>query len=171
VTTRIPFTARIFAAAPEAGAGTFGGYEMAQFGPLEFLVIAFPGMELSDRVANALRTVEVSGDVRIVDALLVVKDATGKVRSEELTDVAALADVAAEYGLADAPSSLVDAEDVQEVGEVLHAGSHAIALLVEHVWARETAEAAWSAGGALMAAVRIPDAYVAEATTEYTMTA
>jgi uncharacterized membrane protein len=146
------------------------GGEMAQFGPLEFLVIAFPGEELSDRVANALRTVEVSGDVRIVDALVVVKDAAGHVHSDELTDVAELAAVAAEYGLADAPRRLVDDEDIQEVGEVLHAGSHAVALLVEHVWARETAEAAWSAGGSLMASVRIPDAYVAEATAEHALT-
>jgi uncharacterized membrane protein len=137
---------------------------MPQFGPLEFLVMAFPGEELSDRVANALRTVEVGGDVRIVDAIVVLKDATGDVRSVELTEVAALSGVAAEYGLADAPSCLVDDEDVREVGEVLHPGSHAVALLVEHVWARETAEAAWSAGGSLMASVRIPDAYVAEAT-------
>ena len=101
----------------------------------------------------------------------VVKDAAGTVRSVELTEVPALTSVAAEYGLADAPSCLVDDEDVREVGEVLHAGSHAVALLVEHVWARETAEAAWSAGGSLMASVRIPDAYVAEATANQVLTA
>ena len=134
-----------------------------RIGPLEFLVIAFPGEELSDLAAHALRAVEVGGDVRIVDALVIVKQGDGAVRCEELGDVAALAAVAAEYGLHDVPLNLVDAEDVEEVGAVLAPSSHAFALLVEHVWARETAEAAQAAGGALMATVRVPEAHVANA--------
>lgn len=132
-------------------------------GPLEFLVVAFPAGGVSDRVAQALRKVEVSGDVRIVDAVVVVKDRDGRVRGEELVDVEELAPIAAEYGLGETRISLVDAEDVEEVGEVLAPGSVGLAILVEHAWARETADAVRGCGGALMAAIRIPDGHATEA--------
>jgi hypothetical protein len=136
---------------------------MAMVGPLELLVLAFPGSVLPDRVGVALRTVEVSGDVRVVDAIAVGKDAGGVVTSHELGDIAVLADVATHYGLADMDTSLIDAADVEEIGVLLTPGSTAVALLVEHAWARETAESVWDLGGVLLASVRIPPAYAQEA--------
>ena len=132
-------------------------------GPLEFLVVAFPGEELPDRVAAVMRAVEVGGDVRIVDALVVVKAYDGRVSDHELADLVELAGVASEYGLADLGTSLIDAADVDEIGQVLGASTVALALLIEHTWARETATAVRELGGALVAAVRIPDGYADEA--------
>jgi uncharacterized membrane protein len=136
---------------------------MAGIGPLEFLVVAFPGEDLPDRVAAVLRAVEVGGDVRIVDALVVVKTYHGRISDHELTDLDALASVAAEYGLADLGTSLIDAADVDEIGQVIDAGTVALALLIEHTWARETVAAVRELGGELVAAVRIPDGYADEA--------
>jgi uncharacterized membrane protein len=136
---------------------------MTGIGPLEFLVVAFPGEEVPDRVAAVLRVVEVGGDVRIVDGLAVVKDRDGRVRGEEFTDVPALADVAVEYGLADLRSGLIDAADIDEIGQVLDEGTVALTLLIEHTWARETAAAVRELGGSLVAAVRVPDGYAREA--------
>jgi uncharacterized membrane protein len=136
---------------------------MAGIGPLELLVVAFAGEELPDRVAGVLRAAEVGGDVRIVDALVVVKERGGRVRGAELADLAPLAAVAAEYGLADLGTSLIDAADVDEIGQVLEPGSAGLALLIEHTWARETAAAVRDLGGTVVAAVRIPDRYADEA--------
>jgi uncharacterized membrane protein len=136
---------------------------MAGVGPLEFLVVAFPGEELPDRVASVLRAVEVGGDVRIVDALAVVKDRDGRVRGAELADVPALAGLATEYDVADRGGGLIAAADVDEVGQALGAGTVALALLIEHAWAREADETVRELGGVLVAAVRIPEAYATEA--------
>jgi uncharacterized membrane protein len=139
------------------------GAVMAGIGPLEFLVVAFPGEELPDRVAAVMRAVEVGGDVRIMDALVVVKAFDGRVSDHELAEIDTLAGVAAEYGLADLGTSLIDAADVDEIGQVLGSGTVALALLIEHTWARETAAAVGDLGGRLVAAVRIPDGYADEA--------
>jgi hypothetical protein len=146
-----------------AGGRTPKGAVMGGIGPLEFLVVAFPGEELPDRAAAVPRAVEVGGDVRIVDALVVAKDRDGRVRGQELADLDALADVAAEYGLADLGAGLIDAGDVDEIGHVLDVGTVALALLIEHTWARETAAAVRELGGELLAALRIPDRYASEA--------
>ncbi|MGC9669966.1 hypothetical protein ACNTMW_25915 [Planosporangium sp. 12N6] len=136
---------------------------MAGVGPLEFLVVAFSGEELPDRVGSVLRAVEAGGDVRIVDALVVIKDRDGRVRAEELVDIPALADLAAGYPFTDPRATLIDAADVEEVGQALDAGGVALALLVEHAWARAAGAAARDLGGVLVAAVRIPEAYADEA--------
>jgi uncharacterized membrane protein len=126
-------------------------------------VVAFSGEEVPDRVSAVLRAAEVGGDVRIIDALVVVKERDGRVRDDELADLAPLAAVAAEYGLADLGTSLIDAADVDEIGQVLDAGTVGLALLIEHTWARETEGVVRELGGTLVAAVRIPDGYADEA--------
>ncbi|GAA1798010.1 DUF1269 domain-containing protein [Planosporangium flavigriseum] len=130
---------------------------MAGIGPLEFLVVAFPGEALPDRVASVLQAVETGGAVRIVDALAVVKDRDGHVRGVEFADVPALA----AYDVAD--PGLIDAADVDEVGQALDAGTAALALLIDHVWASAADAAVRELGGLLVGAVRIPEAYANEA--------
>jgi hypothetical protein len=139
---------------------------MVSLGPLEFFVVAFPGEHLPAGAGAALRKVEVSGDVRIIDALVVVRRIGGAVQSAEVTEVAELVEVAADYGLADLGLSLIDVADAWEIARALPAGTTAIALLVEHVWARETAETIAALGGAVRAALRVPAGHAAEATTQ-----
>jgi uncharacterized membrane protein len=136
---------------------------MAGIGPLELLVVAFVGEDLPDRVSAVVRAAEVGGDVRIVDALVVVKEPDGRVHDDELADLAPLAAVAAEYGLADLGTNLIDAADVDEIGQVLDAGTVGLALLIEHTWARETEGVVRELGGTLVAAVRIPEGFADEA--------
>lgn len=136
---------------------------MTGIGPLEFLVVAFPGGELPDRVASVLRAVERGGDVRVVDALAVAKDRDGRVSSAELVDVPALAGLGVERGFAEPDGGLIDAADVDEVGQALDAGTVALAVLVEHAWAREADAVVRELGGALVGAVRISEAYAKDA--------
>jgi hypothetical protein len=136
---------------------------MTGIGPLEFLIVAFEGEELPDRAGAVLRAVDVGGCVRIVDALAVAKDRHGRVRSTELADVAAFAALAGEYDFTDPDNRLIDAADVDEVGQALDAGTVALALLIDHVWARAAGQVVREARGVLVGAVRIPEAYVTEA--------
>ena len=126
-------------------------------GPLELLVIVFVGDRLPEAAGTTLRKVEVSGDVRIADALVVVKTPAGEISVEEAADVPALAEVAADYGIGDLNVPQIGVADAHEIAETLSGGVIALVLLVVHVWARETAEAVAELGGVVLRSVRIPE--------------
>jgi uncharacterized membrane protein len=132
-----------------------------ELGPVDIVVLAFPG-DVSDRTLAALDEVEAHNDVRIIDGLVVSKDADGRIDRMELGDVENLDDFAAAL-LARGATGLIGLDDVTEVGELMEPGSVALALLIEHVWAREVAAAMAADGGELIASVRIPRAYIQEA--------
>jgi uncharacterized membrane protein len=133
-------------------------------GPVDIVVLAFPG-EISAATFDALGAVEARNDIRLIDALVVIKDADGNVTGAEFGDIESLQDAAADL-LARGASGLIGLDDVDEVGQVLEPGSSALALLVEHAWARELAGAVRDAEGRLVASVRIPHEFITEAATE-----
>jgi hypothetical protein len=47
--------------------------------------------------------------------------------------------------------------DVDEIGTLLTPNSSALALMIEHTWTRRPMETVRQLGGALVAAVRLPD--------------
>jgi len=52
-------------------------------GPVEYVVIEFPGNQFNGEVAPALARLVESGTVRIIDLVFVLKDADGNVTSLE----------------------------------------------------------------------------------------
>lgn len=128
-------------------------------GPVEFLVLAFPGEQVGADVITPLVALQRSGGVRVIDTLVVVKAADGSVRAAELSEFEHLKDVVAGGD----PVNLMGEEDAAEAAELLEPGSSALLVLVEHVWATEVAEAFRTAGGRVAASVRIPPEHIAEA--------
>jgi uncharacterized membrane protein len=124
-------------------------------GPLEFLVLTFPGEVPGADAIGALARVRRSGDIRVVDSLVVTKALSGNVTTVELADMGTFREVAP--GIA--PMSLIGAEDAWDVAATLAPGTCAIAVLVEHAWARDAAEALRGAGGRIAASVRVPAEY------------
>jgi len=133
-----------------------------ELGPVDIVVLAFPD-QVDEATLVALDAVEARNDIRLIDLLVVAKDAGGRVSRTEAADVESLQDVAATM-LARGAAGLIGIEDVHELGELLDPGWSALALLVEHVWARELAEAVRNADGRLLASVRIPHEFITEAT-------
>lgn len=129
------------------------------FGPLEFLVLTFPGERPDSDAIGALAGVRRSGDVRLVDSLVVARGGDGSMAATELADIPELSGVLTGTD----PTTLIDAGDAEEVGEMLEPGTCALLLLVEHAWAREAAEAVREAGGRIAASVRIPPEFAEEA--------
>jgi uncharacterized membrane protein len=132
-----------------------------ELGPVDIVVLAFPG-DVSERTLAALGAVEARNDVRIIDGIIVAKDAAGRIDRTELIDIENLQDLAADL-VARGASGLIGIDDVSEVGELLDPGSIALALLIEHVWARELAASVRADDGELLASVRIPHAFIEEA--------
>lgn len=132
-------------------------------GPVEFLVLAFPGEQIGPDVVAPLGALRRAGGVRLIDSLVVTKAADGTISASELIDHEHLrAALGADADTA-TPVNLMGGEDAAEAAELLEPGSCALLLLVEHVWAAEAADAFRAANGRVAASVRIPPEHVAEA--------
>jgi uncharacterized membrane protein len=126
-------------------------------GPVEFVVLTFPGTSPGDGAIRALAGLRLSGAVRVIDTLLVAKEDDGSLLTRELADIPEFAYVAQ----AD-QTSLIAADDAEEVGSTLTPGSCALLAVVEQTWAAQAAAAVRASGGELTASVRIPPQVVRE---------
>ena len=124
-------------------------------GPVEYMVIEFPGNQFKGEIVPALREVVYKGVIRIIDLVFMRKDAQGNVSVMELADLQK--DAADAFApLAREASTLFAEEDVQKVGEVMEMNSSVALLLFEHVWATRFRNAVLNANGRLIAGERIP---------------
>ena len=94
-----------------------------------------------------------SGTVRVIDALVLTKNADGSVDATELSDIDELGALeAVEAQLAE----LLAADDVEHLAAAMEPGSTAGVLIWENLWAAPFAAAARRSGGQLIADGRIP---------------
>lgn len=128
-------------------------------GPIELLLIEFPGNEFRGGIIPELKRLVDDGTIAVIDVLLVRKDADGTVtwfEASDLEDAALLAELVTE------PSSLLGAEDADEVAEALEPGSSVGMLLFEHLWAGPLSTAIRGSGGRLIDWIRIPPSAIEE---------
>lgn len=124
-------------------------------GPVEYMIVAFPGNQFKGEIAPALAELVESGTIRIIDLAFVMKDADGNVAALEATDVdsdigKAFASIESEMG------GLLNAEDLEAAGEEMEPNSSAALLVWEDLWAAKLADAIRDAGGQLFDLERIP---------------
>ncbi|AUY48744.1 DUF6325 family protein [Streptomyces sp. CB01881] len=129
-------------------------------GPAELLVLTFPQQTITIEAAEALAKLRTGGDVRVIDSLVVTRHPEGEATYGELADFEHLRGVVPD-GSAELP--LIGPEDAQEAAELLAPGTVALLVLIEHVWAQETAEALREIGGRIASGVRIPPENIGEA--------
>jgi uncharacterized membrane protein len=130
-------------------------------GPVEILMVEFPGNQFTGEIAPALAELVEQGTIRVIDLLFVTKDADGQVAAIELSDAGDEVRNAFEPIVQEA-SGLLAEEDVEDLGEGLDPNSSAAMLLFEHVWATRFRDAVVHSGGELVASVRIPKEVVDE---------
>ncbi len=126
-----------------------------ELGPVDYIVVEFPAgaSNFTGEMAAELRALVDSGTIRVIDVLILTKDADGTVEATELSDVSELGEletIAAE--LAD----LLAADDVDHLAAAMEPGSTAGVLIWENLWAAPFASAARRSGGQLIADGRIP---------------
>jgi uncharacterized membrane protein len=124
-------------------------------GPVELLVIKFPGNEFRGEIAPALRELVENGTIRIIDLLFIKKDADGKVTANELMDLAPDVYTIFDPLVSDIEGLLAD-DDVQALSGALENNSSAGVLLFENVWATRFRDAVVNANGQLILSERIP---------------
>ena len=135
---------------------------MEEIGPVDYMVVAFPGNDFRGDIVPAISDLVEAGTVRIIDIAFVAKDAEGATLALELLELAP--DVQEAFGtLGIEVTGLFSDDDLQGAAEALEPNSSAALLVWENVWARKTAQAIRDAGGVLVAFERIPHDVVQEA--------
>ena len=126
-----------------------------EIGPVEYMIVSFPGNRFTGEIAPALAKLVESNTIRIIDLAFVGKYADGDVAAFELSDL----DEEVRRGL-DAlgleGSGFLGEEDLMDAAAELEPNSSAAMLLWEDVWAAELADALRGAGGELVALGRHP---------------
>ena len=98
-------------------------------GPVEILVIGFPGNQFNGEVAPALAELVQSGLIRVIDLVFVTKDEAGDVVGIELYDIDESISVAFQPHVEE-PSGLLADEDIEDLGADLAPNSSAAILAV-----------------------------------------
>lgn len=132
---------------------------MAELGPVEYIVIDFPGNKFNGEIAPAIADLVSSGTVRIIDLVFVKKDADGSVTAfeyDELDEGSAFADIEG-----DADGALSE-EDVLSLADGIPADSSALVILWEDLWAADLSRAIRESGGVLVDGGRIPHELIQE---------
>lgn len=126
-------------------------------GPVDYLVVEFPSEEanFSGEMATELTSLVDRELIRVLDLVLLRKDADGSVEVAELDEVDA-SDVGPLAALEADLAMLLAAEDVEEIGKALEPGSIAAVLVYENTWAGPFAASIRRSGGQLVANGRIP---------------
>jgi hypothetical protein len=124
--------------------------EIEEMGPIDYLVVEWPGRQPNGEVAPHLIDLVDRGLIRILDLVLIAKGEDGSVEAIEIGEIPALAEFEG------ASSGLVDDEDLEEAAGVLEPGTSAAVLVYENTWAAPFATAVRRSGGQLVSSGRIP---------------
>lgn len=129
--------------------------ETAEVGPIDYLVVEFPGNRMTGEGFPILVDLVDRGLIRILDLMFVRKDEDGTVTGMEIADLTGdgALDLAVFEG---ASSGLLGQDDLEEAASVLEPGSSAGVLIYENVWAAPFAAALRRGGARLVASGRIP---------------
>jgi Family of unknown function (DUF6325) len=140
---------------------------MTEIGPVEYLIVAFPGNRFRGEIAPALADLVDAGTIRVMDVAFVSKEENGDVAAFELTEL----DPDVREGLERLGievTGLLNEEDLMAAAEELEPNSSAALLVWENVWAREAAQAMRDAGGVVFDFGRLPHEVV-QAAREYAL--
>ncbi len=119
---------------------------MTSIGPVQFIAVGFPEEATYEgRILEEIESIEASGSLRVLDVLFVRKDpSTGDLQTMDIQSDELQA-------LAGTVTLGVSRREIEGVGDELAPGQAAGMLLVEHVWARDLADAIESTGGGILA--------------------
>lgn len=132
------------------------------FGPIEILVIRFPGNQFKGEIVPALQDVVDKGLVRVIDIAFAMKDETGDLLVTEINAVDD--DTFHTFGnlVEDEIPGLLSDEDIDRIAESMEPNSSGLLLVIEHVWAKRMADAVAGANGQVVLNQRIPRAVIEE---------
>jgi uncharacterized membrane protein len=128
--------------------------DVPEMGPIDYLLVEWPGRQPNGEVAPELVALVDRGLIRILDLVFIAKDEDGSVAALELADLGGeVTELAVFEG---ASSGLLGDDDLEQAGDVLEPGTSAALLVFENTWAAPFVGAVRRSGGELVASGRIP---------------
>ncbi len=123
-------------------------------GPVDVVIIGFPGNKFNGEVAPAVLELVANGTVRVIDLLFISKDADGVITTLEAAELD-------EDGIGFLDITVVEPgalgpEDADEVSEDLPPNSSALLIAFENAWAERFVNAVRAADGFVIDQIRIP---------------
>jgi len=135
---------------------------MIKHGPVDVIVLAAGEPRFTGGVFAELERQASSGTIRVLDAMVLLKNEEGQAWRLDLKDLPA--EQAAAVGFIDTGTrGLFDSEDADTLIEGMVPGSAVLALAIEHTWALALVNALYQAGVDVALNFRVPALVVDEA--------
>ncbi len=129
-------------------------------GPVEVLMLRFPGNHFRGEIAPALASLIDNGTIRVIDLLFAIKDADGVLDVVELKDMEG--DLSVFEPITSELADILTEDDAQILTRSLPNNSSAAIMLFENTWATTFVDAVRRADGEVILNERIPRATVDE---------
>lgn len=123
-------------------------------GPLDFVVLDFPGNQFKGEILPELNAIRASGVVRLVDLIFILKDQQGHITITEASDLKG-EDAQRYRQLTGDLSGLLTQEDIERAANGIPLNSSAAFILFEHTWAVGLRDAIRRAGGSVLTHERV----------------
>lgn len=132
------------------------------YGPVDFLALEFEGNKFKGEVLPALLELVEQKVVRVIDLIIILKDADGELIVRELQQLEP--ELVAVFDPLDVTvSGMISTQDTEMIGAALNNNSTAAIMLFENLWAVKFKEAVLAAEGRVIVQERIPHEVVLEA--------
>jgi hypothetical protein len=138
--------------------------QMIKHGPVDVVAIAVGEPRFEGKVLAELEKQAKAGVIRVLDALILLKDENGRPWRMDIRDLPK--EQAAAVGFIEEDTlGLFDEEDASTFFEGMVPGSGVFALAIEHLWAVDLANALVDSGAEIALNFRVPAMVVDEAFT------
>ncbi len=123
---------------------------------VEYVVVALPELSSTAPVADALKRLVDTSQIRILDVVGVTSDAAGRVSVVEPEYLPGLRSLHGAEGGVPGAAGLLSDDDIALASRGMPAGSSALIVVAEDRWAQQLADAARTSGGQILGGERIP---------------
>ncbi len=131
-------------------------------GPIEVLVVAFPGNDFNGQIIPELERLVENDTIALIDGLFISKAADGTITFAEFEEVGSSPDATRLSALMDQLDSLISDEDIEEIAAGLDDDCSAAMLVFENTWAKPFADAIVESNGQMVTNFRVPRVVVDE---------
>jgi hypothetical protein len=133
-------------------------------GPIEVLVVGFPGNRFNGKILPEIKSLVERGIINVIDGVLITKYEDGTAGFREFADdqldpqYAGFRDLISETAY-----SFVSSAELDQFAAEVEPNSTAAILVFEHAWSVPFRDAVLDSGGVLIADARVPGQVVDEA--------
>jgi uncharacterized protein DUF6325 len=137
------------------GAGMAMTVNIDELGPVDWIVVEFPGSKLTGEIAPVIKDYQARGLIKVLDLLFMKKDKDGGLEAFEASDLGGT-EIGELRSYEKDLAMVLSEQDVADLAETIEPGSSAAVLVWENLWAAPFGTAVRKAGGQLVASGRIP---------------